>query len=373
MTGRRIRQATIRQATLRGLYLLMRRALGRRLADAELEELAEINSQQLVRVATAHSVANLIARALQDREVSARLDPALAAFLLFLQERNRIRNANLKAQLIGAATALGEHGIKVVALKGAAELMSPHYGNAADRFLGDLDVLVPADRIDDAIAVLESRHYTSHGAIYDRSNRHAPALWHAEEPTAIELHTAPSHWQAASILPARDFLRRSVASSHPFVFLPCTADRLCHLVTHAQIDSGRFGGHWMLLRDAADLHVLVDKLTPEVWLEVRSRFAAGKKTELFDSFVLAASLVMGEQKAPIEFDWQAAKWAEETLRLLAFPEQHRWRYVVGTARQYAAKISREPLLAAKLFATLCTPSRVRRFCSHNIAMLRGFQ
>ena len=194
---------------------------------------------RLVKIASAHSIFNLLAVAVEDPEIAQWLDTDLVAFLREMRMRNQSRNAALTVQLIEACEALQNAGIEPVALKGGIELISPMYPNAADRFLSDLDVLVPQEQIDEAIKALEALGYSSRGATYDRQSIHAPALWNERHPTAIELHTAVSWGRGAVILPAPRVIRRARPADGFPMRVPNVVDRVCHLIVHAQFNSGR--------------------------------------------------------------------------------------------------------------------------------------
>ncbi|MBA4132994.1 MAG: hypothetical protein C0519_16430 [Hyphomicrobium sp.] len=362
-----------RAATLKAVLVLMRRALA---LPVDLEDVATLTQacpNRLVKVASAHSVLNLIAAATEDADIKECLDPDLVAFLHEMRARNHTRNKALKTQLIEACRCLQQSGISVVALKGAVELTDPMYPHAADRFLSDLDVLVPAAQIDAAIAALEATGYSTRGAGFDRQSIHAPALWHESHPAAIELHTAVSWGRGNAMLPAATVFRQSIPSSESSFRIPALSDRLKHLVFHAQINSGRYRSHWFLLRDAADLHVLSQAVPPETWAEARACLGETDAASMFDGFLAAAARLLGTSPASGCVSSQGDAWAKKTLSRLMWPELHRWDALTGTSHYYLRRFISNPGLRRKYLRDVVQPATVKDFASRHLRTLRGYQ
>ena len=84
---------------------------------------------------------------------------------------------------------------------------------------------MPAAQIETAIGALEARGYTDRGKLHNQEHRHAPALWHDDWPTTIELHTRISDAEKVGILRSQDVFARAVASAHPAVATPSVSLR----------------------------------------------------------------------------------------------------------------------------------------------------
>ena len=364
-----------RERTLSGTFILMRRALGHSLADNEFESLSLVNAKQLVRLTSAHSIANLIAKTFEDADISVFFEADLQDFLLHLRKKNRERNVAIRRQIIDAANILKSEGIPVVALKGAAELMAPLYPDLADRFLSDIDLLVPEQQIDDAIRALIDNGYSNNRsdgrAWFDRADRHALALWRAGELTGIELHKAPSSERLSAILPAQAVIERSVPTIHDCLRTPSLADRLCHLVSHAQIDHFRYNAYWLLLRDVADFSVFQKHINAEIVDAVGARFARAYQYDLFCGFAAAASTVLGEA---VPEKWQGgAMWARRTIRLLANPGHHRRNILRAIINYCIGRLTSDKAARAQFLSNLFSPSRIWQFLTRNMAAFKNLQ
>jgi len=357
---------------LEATLALLRRALGKTLRPGELTTIRKVPPERIVEVGSAHSILNLLGSVVDDAELQTVLDPDLGVFLREMRQRNRDRNAVLRRQLVEAGTLLTERGIPSVALKGGAELIAPVYPDPADRFLSDLDVLVPADRINDAIAALKDRGYTDNGATYRPHAIHAPALWHEAWPTAIELHTAVAEPQGDCVVTASDVFERALHSPALFpIATPTIADRLTHLVLHAQVHSNRHQGQWLLLRDMADLAVLSrDRATLQ---QVRDRFASTELMPLLESFLAAGETILADRLRTEPLSAAAEAWASRTLVLLGRPEVLRSRLLRHWLRHYGSRFFGNATLRQKYLRDLRDPDTVRRFLVRHWEDLRGFQ
>jgi hypothetical protein len=362
-----------RTQALAGLKVLLRRALAEPCDAAAYRALDGVEAEQLVATASAHGVAGLISKAAADPEIARRLDEDLVVFFDVLREKNGERNAALTAQLIETAALLTRTGIPVVALKGGAELLVPVFEDPSDRLLGDLDLLVPEHQIDAAIAALKAAGYGDGDRPYDRSKKHAPALWRETDPTSVEVHTAVSERIGNEILPAADVLGRAVPTAVPGLRVPCLADRLCHLVTHAQIDSSRYDYNLSILRDVAELHALSKRLDPQDWQTVRARFEAHGCAVYFDAFTTLAADVIGRRVDPFPETPAARAWTDKTWRSLTTPNVHRGRLAWQLVQWYGARLRADPSLALRLAAAALSPARVRTFIAHKLRLMRSYQ
>jgi hypothetical protein len=112
-------------------------------------------SSALSSLARAHGVAGLLYRRLRASGGLAALDPADAEALERRHAGQVARSAVQWPEIDRVLAALDAAGIPVRLLKGAALALTV-YENPSDRPMDDLDLLVPEDRIDDAVLVLRT-------------------------------------------------------------------------------------------------------------------------------------------------------------------------------------------------------------------------
>ncbi|NML06297.1 nucleotidyltransferase family protein [Sphingomonas sp. G-3-2-10] len=169
-----------------------------------------------------------------------------------------------------ARRALAGTGIPIVLLKGtafAAAGLSPSPG----RQIGDLDILVPRDRIDDAEAAILASGWEwvkpdpYDDAYYRQWMHELPPLIHRERDRMIDVHhtilplTATITPDAAAMLKDSEPLENGLRILNP-------NDMLCHAAAHLFADGDLAGG----LRNLWDIHCLIEEFGMD-GLEARAR------------------------------------------------------------------------------------------------------
>ena len=107
--------------------------------------------------------------------------------------KNTVKNVYLRSELRKVLRTLKDHGIPVIALKGAA-LLEQVYGNVSIRSMSDLDLLVPEELADRAQALVQSLGYTPTGSEDAQrrtreEHRHLPSLIDRDGIAAVEIHS----------------------------------------------------------------------------------------------------------------------------------------------------------------------------------------
>jgi hypothetical protein len=214
-------------------------------ADPDLADLISCGNvpwPQVLLLAGNHLVTPSLGGALRRRGLFDALPTDVRYYLDGIQELNRARNRILYEELIAVAQQLNNIDVEPILLKGAIALSPDQYPGAEDRVMGDLDLLLPIDRIDEAFAALQKIGYHAPYLEYmlpsdAKRHHHAPRLLHQELPVAIEFHKRMlSDVQAAArlraqmgeisiVLPGADVRMR----------VPDLATRLLHNFLHNQI------------------------------------------------------------------------------------------------------------------------------------------
>ncbi|MCB1504461.1 MAG: nucleotidyltransferase family protein [Hyphomicrobiaceae bacterium] len=367
-----MRLGSHRKLHLAAVCTLMRRALGLSLEKRELGCLERAEPRRLIKIASGHAIVNLLAGATEDPAIANCLDPDVVAFLDLMQDRNGARNAAFTAQLQEIGGILRDARIEAVALKGATELICRTYPRATDRLLGDLDILVPQGAIGDAVAALEASGYSTHGAVASPDSLHAPRLWHEAHPAAVEIHHALSRGRGVEILDPAQILRASTATRGCLLRVPALADRLCHLIVHAQMNHGRYQSRFLFLRDVADLQALSTRATAPTWTEVSARFAGAQAAPMLDAFLVAAFGVL-QTPLPLATTPEAASWAEKAMFLLRRPEIHRCNYLFAMSRHYLGRFVSDQAARRRYLRYIRCSATLRDFVNQHVASVRDYQ
>jgi len=179
--------------------------------------------------------------------------PEVDGLAAMAYEEARAQGVRLTADLVRLGAALEKAGVPAVALKGSAFLA----GNVAPalgvRWMSDLDVLVPKERVEDAIWVLESLGYKRAAA--ERPDA-APVfrLYHetfaSPEGRPVEIHwrLGPARWGSAA--QAEGWFERAAPSGMAGIRLPSAADLFWHVLLHDARNHAWSSGS---LRSALDL------------------------------------------------------------------------------------------------------------------------
>jgi hypothetical protein len=238
-------------------------------------------------------VAGLAYRRLHEHGVLARVPPRVRQEFDEAARRVTYRVMRFHRELASLLDKLAATGVPVIPLKGAC-LATRYYRDLALRDFGDLDLLVPLDRLDDAVAAAHELGYRSSrqidGAVVEATARHAPTCF-KDGAGPIELH-----WQLA--MPAEGVtidVTGVWARSMPVTVLGrharmlCPEDLVLHLCVHTSYQH-LFGFGVRSLYDIAV--VLDDPSTPFDWERFESLTRASRGADgAFLALDLARRLV----------------------------------------------------------------------------------
>jgi hypothetical protein len=130
--------------------------------------------------------------ALRRNSLDDRLSKDIGEYLSAYYALSTERNQGIRLQLTECVRALNQSGVTPLPLKGAAYLLSSLYPDPAERFMHDVDLLVPAAQAKDAASALADIGFRPAHMNFDHSkHHHLPPLVRTLDDVAIELHTAP--------------------------------------------------------------------------------------------------------------------------------------------------------------------------------------
>lgn len=255
-------------ATFRGLCAMLRPCLGCPEAgvpdDAPWERLIALSSEHLVTPALAWSLRN-----------AQNLPPDVADYMDAILVLSRERNDRMRATLAHVFGLLHSRGIRVTLLKGAAALATDLYPDPGIRMLGDLDILVPHNRAEEAWTLL--RESGLERIDDDDHYHHLPGLFELKSGVAVEIHRHAAGRRIVSLLPDE----RIAASARPIwlgaaeAFVLDPTDRFIHAVGHTQIQDDNYRWNTLSLRQMLEVAALQERYRLEIdWDSVRERFAA---------------------------------------------------------------------------------------------------
>jgi hypothetical protein len=256
--------------------------------------------EKLIEVSSHHYVTPTLAWCLRDRTD---LPPEIRDYFAAALTLNGRRNKRLIGAVARIAAALNTVDIEPALLKGAARLVDEVYPSAKLRFLGDIDVLIPADRSADAVSALQRAGFEmGDDPRLGRPHHHLPMMNERETGAGVELHTALASPPNEAIVRADWFLE----STRPFqlqgfhVRLPDATRAIAHNVVHDQLNSQghnrRLGR--ASLRQLLDLTMLRARYEEAIdWNELDHRFCSAGSGTVLATYLEFGRALLG-QPAP---------------------------------------------------------------------------
>lgn len=288
----------------------------------------------------------------------------IAQILDEVESRNAEANVRFATAAARIAAAFGDAGIPCVFLKGAATLLDSEAG-APWRQLTDLDVLVPENRITDAVKALQREGY--HASDYQtgfeqRLHHHYPALIDETEGIAVELHIRLMQDEGQDPVPPAEIFgcAETVQREGQSFQIPCPTHRMIHLVAHAQISNWGYALRRLSLRDILEARELAFRYAID-WPLVARRFERmGAGRELY-GFLRAAEALLGLPcPGAGRGSEQGAAWSSQAIDLMVAAEPS-WKTALRIVMNYASTLIRNPRRLRILWATLTSRPRRQDF------------
>ena len=240
------------------LLAMSRMALG--YLDENRSPNRKVPGHDFVRLASVQAIIPTIAQT-AERYYRGALPEDLLAFLILLKRENDNRNLSLLDRLLQIKDALARHGIRAVALKGAAELLSPTYPLGSSRYLSDLDILIAPGDLDATRAILLDTHTPIPDApISDGGAQlhHDTPLVHRTDGIFVELHTRLVR-EDSNALSASEILSTATQHAASKLWIPEDKHRFAHCLAHAVVDDRAVQRGEFRLRDLFDIGCLLQR------------------------------------------------------------------------------------------------------------------
>jgi hypothetical protein len=229
--------------------------------------------------------------ALRDSGLLPALPGEVSHYLAMIAERNEARNVRLRAQLAELVGALNRCGIVPTLLKGAAGIFidSPY---AASRMVTDLDLLVGADEVSDAVAILAALGYRNlQGHV---PGRHAVGDFIRDiDVGAVDLHIQLMN--EPHLLPVAEVGARTVECTVDGIRarILSPTDRVLHLLLHDLVqDHGIHDGR-LNVRHLHEIAALAGTDAPPHWDRIVGHLARHRLGHLAEVTMIAARVFFG--------------------------------------------------------------------------------
>lgn len=198
------------------------------------------------------------------------------AYLKDYFELNQQRNNEFINELQHIIQVLNKINIEPVLLKGAVALLDHWYEDRGERFLRDIDFLVPENQAQQAFECLQERGYTLVNPLDEKLHElktHQLAALHKEgSPLVIEIHTSPVSLKAKSLLTAAMVFKNQVAlnpesfkrfgsNNHDLLkcYIPSPEHCLLIAIIHTQIADNNYQKGMFFLRHGMDIQRILER------------------------------------------------------------------------------------------------------------------
>ena len=248
--------------------------------------------EHLAEAANQHYLCPALYGSLKHKNLLPCVPADLRKYLQILYDHNGERNRRLMDHAEETTQYLNELGVEPVLLKGTANLLSGLYFDQSTRFISDIDMLIPENRMADCIRKLKDADYDyllPPESDCWKAHHHCPPLLKKKRYFRIELHhqLVPIRYQ--NLIDADKVLSDSflLAVGKARARLPSLSHRIIHNVTHAQlVDQSYFLGT-IQLRQLYDLALLADKIQEEEWQTIASLFRQFGHSSALAGYLLA--------------------------------------------------------------------------------------
>lgn len=350
----------------RAVARLLAMSVGARPGDACGSDIEASTAEDLAGISGAHYVGTVLASALETRpEVETLVPRDLAIFLVEMRAANEQRNARLRRQLLEIGRGAAERGLSLVALKGAAELLSPLH-RIGHRYISDIDLLADEADIAPARSLLHDlgAQEADVADINLRGHYHlAPFLsdaWAAQ----VELHRALGPDWLSCVLPPRVVLADARPSGMPGLRLPSPPHRLAHLVLHARKDAGAQQNLRVSLRDVLEFHQMKGAMAPADLEFASAMLSTGNAREAFELLEAMHCAVFAPQLWDI-FEPRAKRLGAQALHTYGRPGDQMWNEAVHWIGHYVRAVFRDRARRRHFLQEILRPGGLGEWIVHH--------
>jgi hypothetical protein len=225
----------------------------------------------------------------------------VAAQLREVADNVTLRNQQFQSQLAELVAAFDAASLPYAVLKGGAYLVAPVYPTAFMRVMGDLDLLVARERLEETCGILSVLGYDQ---VEDESlerrkptlHRHLSPFLHDGHIAAVELHREALPTHLAACAPAAELLRTRQchrADGQDCYTLSPTF-RLLNLVMHSEIIDCGYANGAIPLRGLEEYAYTVKAEGGAIdWLLLRNCFSQVGRLHVLMSFLWLANRLLG--------------------------------------------------------------------------------
>jgi hypothetical protein len=278
-----------------------------------------VNWEKVIKLSSGQFVLPAMYLQLKRNGILPLLPDDLVEYLEEITDLNRKRNRAILEQAKEITEILNTHQIYPVFLKGVAHLLAGLYIDIAERMIGDIDFLVPEDKMVEAADLLIKNGYTpaiKYNPAMFAQLKHFPRLQNYNKQSSVEIHKEILNPENQKLIRGYTILRdkQPLPQLQNKAFIPSNSHQIIHNVFNAQLNDDAYRFTDTLLRQMYDLILLSLK---ENMLEVAKTY--DKKFKIFNAYFATVAYIFSNPK---EIKYQKSFFTELYIKKLNFFFSH---------------------------------------------------
>ncbi|WP_160173518.1 nucleotidyltransferase family protein [Thalassotalea sp. ND16A] len=208
------------------------------------------------------------------------LDSQLTEYLAVLEQFFYERNQAIKQEAIFACQILSDANIPVVMLKGGASIFNGVFNPISNRFMTDIDLLVPENLQQKASDTLISHGYAPDIGEHDIAavgHHHAPALTREGSKCSVELHRWALKKSVSDVLATAEVWQQATPlalTDNLPVLQMAPSQQVILSIAHSELSHSGFSYQHIDWRQLLNLYALVNHYHQDIdWETVHHHFA----------------------------------------------------------------------------------------------------
>jgi len=262
--------------------------------DKALYDMMNMSDEEwelIIKVANRHMLIPLLYASLKEKGCFPYIqDGQLLGYLKEMYKLNGYRNEKIIEQVKEITDLFYKKlAIETVLLKGVAALSESHYTTMGERFMMDIDLLVPEDKLYATVTLLKENGYleisdTPHKP--DGHWHHYDRLYHKDKMTSVEIHRYALGQKSTfvDVLEDKKYLSKSTLIPHSYVIEPTY--EVIHSFLHTQISHSYHKNYFLPLRHIQHASVMLEHYSDEIDMTVIEKFMQDNHlSQIWDEYV----------------------------------------------------------------------------------------